>query len=758
MNETKSPLFCANNCEPFGYCTRMAEDQYLTIVTNRTTNLTSMITEPGCIQCECPLNVAGACCEFGPYSFPINQALTNYTLISPNEPFPYLEISNVTCQSNATIEECLCEQFGFQPQNCAPNREFCNNCNKIGTKYCSFNLSFIDEIQGKSPCVCKENFTGVYCETKLPEACAKNECVCNKKKNRCRNGGLCFYNGTGEYLCRCPAGYTGRDCAKPTACAQNPCQHGGICSEDYGKDSKSNYTCDCLDIWAGEKCEVFNACARNPCKNDAKCISTGHNTYECQCPPGFEGKHCENRINFCRPNPCNYKATCVNYATDYTCKCPPGTSGKNCEINPDDCFDNSTVPIGVSVKRSNKCQKVDENATCIDGFNAYKCVCSPDFTGRNCDLTLLSWSLLQHFPKPEDPNLVQFVDMILADPSIIPEIVPFFVTNWTTDNQTAISWDHDDLFIWASYQGTELNITAEMTKLYDPILGNCYTFNADGSPIAYQVDDAGQDYGFQALMRVREDEYLPWTKTAALQVFINGQDEPTFSDSQRYFAAPGTASQFVISSSTYSRLSGKYGACINKTSEVHTYYYPGKYTNDGCVLSCYQNIVHLYCGCTDPRYPGINGVKVCTIAKGNCVLNVTAHLGDPSTWKFCDCPASCNDTKYNVLWYSGDFTLDPVECCGSSSCVEEFNDRALISVFYGKNAQYSFEETPAMDLNKYISLFGGVTGIIAGFCIITVVDFSFLLYRILLTFCTNESVTLEDVGVQAEDEDEILFQ
>jgi len=37
----------------------------------------------------------------------------------------------------------------------------------------------------------------------------------------------------------------------------------------------------------------------------------------------------------------------------------------------------------------------------------------------------------------------------------------------------------------------------------------------------------------------------------------------------------------------------------------------------GCLQSCYQNQVHLVCGCTDPRYLGIGTkIPICGLDKG----------------------------------------------------------------------------------------------------------------------------------------------
>jgi len=67
--------------------------------------------------------------------------------------------------------------------------------------------------------------------------------------------------------------------------------------------------------------------------------------------------------------------------------------------------------------------------------------------------------------------------------------------------------------------------------------------------------------------------------------------------------------------------------------------------------------------------------------------------------------------------------------------------------------QLVYLEISELDFNQYLFLFGGITGIIAGFCFISVVEFGFLLYRLLLTFCTNESVSLDTKELQETDEE-----
>lgn len=47
------------------------------------------------------------------------------------------------------------------------------------------------------------------------------------------------------------------------------------------------------------------------------------------------------------------------------------------------------------------------------------------------------------------------MNMIPKNPSFIQQIIPFFMTTMDQEN---ISWNHNDMIIWASFQENELNI------------------------------------------------------------------------------------------------------------------------------------------------------------------------------------------------------------------------------------------------------------------------------------------------------------
>ncbi|KAK6061548.1 hypothetical protein COOONC_00785 [Cooperia oncophora] len=77
----------------------------------------------------------------------------------------------------------------------------------------------------------------------------------------------------------------------------------------------------------------------------------------------------------------------------------------------------------------------------------------------------------------------------------------------------------------------------------------------------------------------------------------------------------------------YTRLAGKYGVCVNDPSEVKAYYYDGMYTTDGCLRSCYQDMILEECQCMDPRYPVAPGAITCELAKRSCIDEAVAKHG-----------------------------------------------------------------------------------------------------------------------------------
>ena len=128
----------------------------------------------------------------------------------------------------------------------------------------------------------------------------------------------------------------------------------------------------CKPGWMGRNCETKrNFCQGNPCQNGGVC-SNQEGSHHCACPPGFIGANCDFSGSSCDSNPCHHGGTCINNGdgTEFACLCPAGTTGRTCQQ------DNTNECIYDPCK----------NGRCIDRVGDYDCSCQPEWRGKNCDV------------------------------------------------------------------------------------------------------------------------------------------------------------------------------------------------------------------------------------------------------------------------------------------------------------------------------------------------------------------------------------
>ncbi|XP_062615099.1 neurogenic locus notch homolog protein 1-like [Saccostrea cucullata] len=203
-------------------------------------------------------------------------------------------------------------------------------------------------------CICEAGYTGKYCEIQVNNPCNPNPCV---------RGDCMIYAPNHTYSCVCQSGFTGNLCNYVI----NHCE-GVDCGYGHCVSDQTGYRCLCDNLYEGINCRTPRLCRGLDCGNGT-CVmnlTSSPNVY-CRCNPGFEGKRCNVKINFCRNSPC-VNGRCENKDGGHICICNNGFTGASCseEINP--------------------CREADCGyGICQATANfTHHCICARGFAGLQC--------------------------------------------------------------------------------------------------------------------------------------------------------------------------------------------------------------------------------------------------------------------------------------------------------------------------------------------------------------------------------------
>merc|ERR1711881_36073 len=280
-------------------------------------------------------------------------------------------MGGINCENN--IDECLPEVLAFAPKVESEFKGCWKDMPKRDMKHRLPNFKFgkTDDEDDREVCFqgCRDagyKYAGLqwygqcFCDNdygSYGEPIHDTVCECQPGSKKFTYWGNCVYDVS--------AGSSARSLASRPEFSK--CKNNGVCH-----DLINAYECECPAGFEGEHCEInIDECRVKPCKNGSQCVD-GINDYTCECRAGFEGKNCEINIDECATNPCQNQSRCVDGENDYECLCRPGFIGKNCETNFDECA----------------AQPCQNGGTCTDGENAYTCACPAGFEGKDCEINI----------------------------------------------------------------------------------------------------------------------------------------------------------------------------------------------------------------------------------------------------------------------------------------------------------------------------------------------------------------------------------
>ncbi|CAF0830256.1 unnamed protein product [Didymodactylos carnosus] len=228
--------------------------------------------------------------------------------------------------------------------------------------------SFEHELEYHYRVECEQHFYGDQCSKHCRErdddyghyTCTKEgdrQCIQGWQGINCQRA-ICstdcsFENGycTQPGECKCRAGWRGSKCNQ---CAVYPGCANGYCTAPF--------TCVCHEGWTGPFCNnckyyldtcigkrveqftyafllfflpVSKTCSSRPCLHDGECTTTANGAYKCICRPYFTGEHCETYLlssaTICQNNLCQNQGTCIQEHQSYRCICAKGFQGILCD-------------------------------------------------------------------------------------------------------------------------------------------------------------------------------------------------------------------------------------------------------------------------------------------------------------------------------------------------------------------------------------------------------------------------------------------
>ncbi|GMR31208.1 hypothetical protein PMAYCL1PPCAC_01403, partial [Pristionchus mayeri] len=265
--------------------------------------------------------------------------------------------------------------------------------------------------------------------------------------------------------------------------------------------------------------------------------------------------------------------------------------------------------------------------------------------------------------------------------------------------------------------------------------GNCFTFNHFNTTKKYLARGRGARYGLRVTLEFKMDEYVPWVESVGVLTYIHPIGQNVYLESVKHTVQQGTTDQIAMKKHTSKRLRAIFAKkCVASPEDAQSFYFPGNYSPDGCLRSCYQDSVYRSCGCMDPQYTRKQGVKSCDFEKLACIDEMSQRRGDPYFWPECNCGYPCEEEEYR---YESSRAMMRQAQSSNTSHISD------IVIFFSTLNVYSQVEVWAFPFSRVLGLTGGFAGVLLGASIIFVIEIILFFVRIgLIAYLNRDTMVI----------------
>lgn len=295
-----------------------------------------------------------------------------------------------------------------------------------------------------------------------------------------------------------------------------------------------------------------------------------------------------------------------------------------------------------------------------------------------------------------------------------------------------------------------------------PLYGECFTFNGKNGSQQWVSLSPGKGNGLSLLLRPAADAYLPYfSPSVGARLVIHPQNTLPFMEDGGFELRTGIETSLSLRKEDVSRLGGSYGDCTHDGKEVGVInLYPGAYTQQACLRSCFQMTMVTKCGCAHYLYPLPDGAEYCDYRRhtawGHCYYRLYKEYTDNVLGCFKICRKPCRQTEYSVVagygkWPSGNSKDWMYRILDQENGKIKSNRKtvAKLNIYYRELNYKTTSETPAFPAEVMLSALGGQLGLFFGCSVLSLAEILELLVD--LTTVTLLVVLGRCLGTRAQD-------